>query len=61
MDLESEIIVYRNLLDSSEIRDRQVIVRPFLPIENTTTSRSVVKTNNKGSISISECRIENAV
>jgi hypothetical protein len=61
MDLESEIIVYRNLLDSSEIRDRQVIVRPFLPIESTTTSRSVVKTNNKGSISISECRIENAV
>jgi hypothetical protein len=61
MDLESEIIVYRNLLDNSEIRDQQVIVRPFLPIESTTTRRSVVKTNNKGSISISECRIENAV
>ncbi|UJR20159.1 hypothetical protein I4U23_023291 [Adineta vaga] len=52
IELESEIIVYCNLLDASQIQNQQVIVSSCLPIESTTTRKTVVRTNNKGSISI---------
>lgn len=54
--LETEIIIYRHLLDSNEIQEQVVIVRPPQIIVNETVERFVVEseTERKGSIGISK-------
>jgi hypothetical protein len=56
--LETEIIIYRHLLDSSEI-EKQAVIDPLL-IESETTEKLAVqhKRTRKGSIGIGECSVK---
>ncbi|CAF1139651.1 unnamed protein product [Adineta ricciae] len=59
IQLESEIIVYCNLLDAIQMQNQQVVVCSPPAIESIKTRKLVVKINNKGPISIREYLIEN--
>ncbi|CAF0778971.1 unnamed protein product [Adineta ricciae] len=52
IELESEIIVYCNLLDAIQMQNQQVVVCTPPSIESTKTRKLVVKINNKGPIGI---------
>jgi hypothetical protein len=54
INLESEIIVYRHLLNSSEIHEQTVIVSAPEPVGCATKRKFVVKSHAKGSIVIRE-------
>ncbi len=61
-DLEAEIIVYRHLLEIYQIEHHQVTVIPQTQTYGSETmGKLVVQSQKKGSIGISECKIENEV
>jgi hypothetical protein len=60
-DLEAEIIVYRHLLEIYQIEHQVTVIPQTQTYGSETMGKLVVQSQKKGSIGISECKIENEV
>ncbi|CAF1231078.1 unnamed protein product, partial [Didymodactylos carnosus] len=58
INLEAEIIVYRHLLDSSEIHEQVMVAPIYQSVGSEMTGKFIVKNQNHGAIGISECGVK---